>query len=153
MENNYYWRLKWLAKGVDPLEAVNELRRLQELYAQLTPEIIVDESEDPDSVLHPIFEWNNDKAAYNYRIQQARILLNNVKLSVITDGESREVSVYEVTSLRDGYKNIETFSNKDIEFVKGNIIYSLNVLKKKLKLYREFDKVLEYINKAIEVIN
>ena len=152
MEPDYYWRMKGLAKGVNPSDAVNELRRLQDLYGSLNPEIIVENSKNPESVLYPIFEWDNKKAAYNYRLQQARILLNNIKLSVITDGETKEISVYEVTSLKEGYKNIESFDESDIEFVKNGILYSLNILKGKLKLYKEFEKVLYYIQQAIEII-
>jgi len=153
MESNYNWKMKGLAKGVDPSIAAEELQRLQNVYGIITPEIIVNESKDPKSVLHPIFEWDNKKAAFNYRIQQARILLNNIRMIIVTDGESKEISVYEVTSYKDGYKSVDSLTSDDIEFVKKGIQRELNYLKGKLILYKEFDKVLYHINKAIEVIN
>jgi hypothetical protein len=153
MEPNYNWKMKGLAKGVNPLVAAEELRRLQSVYGVITPEIIVNESKKSNSPLHSIFEWDNSKAAHNYRIQQARILLNNIQITVLCDGENKEISVYEVTSFKDGYKSIDTFSSEDIDYVKAGILQQLNFLKGKLKLYKEFDKVLYHINKAIEVIN
>lgn len=153
METNYKWNMKGLAKGVDPSLAANELRRIQNVYGRITPEIIVNESEDPQSLLHPIFEWDNKKAAFNYRLQQARVLLNNIKIAVITDGESKEISVFEVTSLQEGYKSIDTFSPDDIDYIKSMISQQLTYLKDKLKTYKEFDKVRFYIEQAIEVIN
>lgn len=153
MEQIYNWKMKGLAKGVDPSIAAQELQRLQSVYGILTPEIIVNESKSPDSVLHPVFEWDNKKAAFNYRLQQARVLLNNIKINIISDGESKEISVFEVTSLRDGYKSIETFTPDDIEFIKANVVQQLNYLKGKLKLYKEFDQARYHIERAIEVIN
>jgi hypothetical protein len=152
-ESNYNWKMKGLAKKVDPSKAAEELQRLQNVYGIITPEIIVNESENPKAVLHPIFEWDDSKAAFNYRLQQARILLNNIQMTVITDGEPKEISVYEVTSFKDGYKSIDTFTPDDIEYVRNSIAKDLNSMRSKLKLYKEFDKVLFYIEKAIEVIN
>jgi hypothetical protein len=149
---NYNWKLKGLSKGVDPFAAAKELERLQNIHISLSPEIIVKAAQSKRSVLHLLFEWDDTKAAYNYRIQQARTLLNNIQVTVVTDGESRRIDVYEVTSFKDSYKAIDTFTNEDIEYVKAGIISDLNYLKTKLKLYKEFDKVLYFIEQAIEVI-
>jgi len=150
---NYNWKLKGLAKKVDPSIAVNELQRIQSVYGAITPEIIVNEAKNPKSVLHPIFEWDDSRAAVNYRLQQARILLNNIQVTILSDGEAKEISVFEVISHKEGYKSIDTFTADDIEYVKSGILQQLSFLKSKLKLYKEFDKVLFYINKAIEVID
>lgn len=148
----YYWKMKGLAKGVDPSIAAEELKRLQNLHGTVTPELIVREAEKKRSPLHNIFEWDDEKAAYNHRLQQARILLNNIQVTIITDGKSREISVYEITTRKEGYKSIDTFTPDDIEFVRNGILQDLISLKGKLKLYNEFDKVLVYIEQAIEVI-
>jgi hypothetical protein len=151
-ELTYTWKMPGLAKKVDPGEAANELHRLQDIYGRLTPEIIVKESENKDALLHNIFEWDNSKAAYNYRIQQARILLNNIKVTIISDGEPKEIDVYEVTSISERYKSIDTFTDEDVEYVKAGILKSLKQLKDKLKTYKEFDKVVFYIDQAINEV-
>ena len=149
---NYHWKLKVLAKGVDPSIAAEELQRIQELYGKISPEIIVSEASNPGSVLHPFFEWDNTKAAFNYRLQQARILLNNIHLTVISDGEAKEVAVFEVISIRDGYKSVDILTPDNISFIKAGILKQLEYLKAKLKLYKEFAEVMELINQAIEKI-
>ena len=146
----FTWKMKGLAKRVDPSIAGQELQRIQNFYGSITPEILVNEAKKRKSPLHPIFEWDDTKAAEGYRLQQARILLNNIRVTVVTDGESRDISVYEVTTVSEGYKAIDTFTSDDIEFVKIGIERDLFYLKKKLKLYKEFDKVLSYIEQAIE---
>lgn len=148
----YNWKMKGLAKRVDPSIAAEELKRIQDIYGSITPEILVKEAKKRNSPLHKIFEWNDSKAAENYRLQQARILLNNIQVSIITDNEVKNISVYEVTSVKEGYKSIDTFSPDDIEYVRITIERDLFFLKKKLSLYKQFDKVLECINQAIEAL-
>ena len=52
----------------------------------------------------------------------------------------------------DGYKSVDTFTNEDGDFVRASILRQLNTMESKLKTYKEFDKVLFYIDKAIEVV-
>ena len=100
-----------------------------------------------------MFEWEDERAGYLWRIQQARVLLNNIQVRVITDGEPKEIAVYEVTTKDEGYKNIDTFTIDDIEYVRASTLQQLTHLKGKLKVYKEFDKVVVHLDKAIEVIH
>jgi tRNA A37 N6-isopentenylltransferase MiaA len=148
----YKWKLEGLGKGVDVALVVEELTRLQEVNRILTPEVVVRAAENSESVLHKLFEWDENKAAYNWRLQQARTILNNIEVTIITDGEPREIAVFEVTTRSEGYKSVDTFTNEDIDFIRASILRQLNTMKSKLKTYKEFDKVLFYIDKAIEVV-
>jgi len=148
----YKWKLEGLGKGVDVALVVEELTRLQEVNRILTPEVVVRAAENSESVLHKLFEWDDNKAAYNWRLQQARTILNNIEVTIITDGEPREIAVFEVTTRSEGYKSVDTFTNEDVDFVRASILRQLNTMKSKLKTYKEFDKVLFYIDKAIEVV-
>lgn len=148
----YKWKLEGLGKGVDVALVVEELTRLQKVNRILTPEVVVRAAEDNNSILHKLFEWDDNKAAYNWRLQQARTILNNIEVTIITDGEPREIAVFEVTTRSEGYKSVDTFTNEDVDFVRASILRQLNTMKHKLKTYKEFDKVLFYIDKAIEVV-
>lgn len=148
----YKWKIAGLGKGVDVALVVEELTRLQEVNRILTPEVVVRAAEDNNSILHKLFEWDENKAAYNWRLQQARTILNNIEVTIITDGEPREIAVFEVTTRSEGYKSVDTFTNEDVDFVRSSILRQLNTMKSKLKTYKEFDKVLFYIDKAIEVV-
>jgi len=148
----YKWKLEGLGKGVDVALVVEELTRLQKVNRILTPEVVVRAAEDNNSILHKLFEWDDNKAAYNWRLQQARTILNNIEVTIITDGEPREIAVFEVTTRSEGYKSVDTFTNEDVDFIRASILRQLNTMKSKLKTYKEFDKVLFYIDKAIEVV-
>ena len=149
MENKLYsWKLKGLAKGVNPEDALNELNRIQDLHGSITPEIIVSESSNLKAILHNCFEWDNKKAAFNHRLQQARILLNNIQVNVITDGESKQISVFEVTSYKEGYKSIDTLNTDDIEYIKMTTKRQLDILVVKLARYEDFKNTSNLIKVA-----
>lgn len=152
-ENSYNWKLKGLAKGVNPLIAVQEIKRLETLFGTITPEIIVRESRDPKNPLNPIIYASDDrKAAYNHRLQVARILLNNINLVIVHENEHITIDVFEITCHEGGYKSIDTFTSDDVEYIKHNILKEMQYWKKKLQPYKEFDKILNLINQAIEAI-
>lgn len=64
--------------SVNPNDAGRELERIRKKYQQLQPRLVVAESQAEDAVLHPIFEWNDDKAANSFRESQARNLIRSV---------------------------------------------------------------------------
>jgi hypothetical protein len=151
----YQWKQKSLAKGVDPDLAIEELNRIQKKHGSLTPNVVVKESESENAVLHPIFEWNDTKAAHNYRVQQARThVLNNIEVEVIGSGVSEfRIPNYEV--VRDennnrGYKEVSTLSLSEADQVKQQALKSLNYWSEKLKIYSKFSDVLISLNSAID---
>lgn len=147
----YEWKLASFAKGIDPDDAVKELERIESIYGSLTPDNILKESYLEDSILHPLFEWNDNSAAQNYRLQQARNLLNNVTVKIIHNGEPRQISVYEVVNLGEDrcYKHIESLTPTDIEQVKKATIRELNNLKNKLSIYKDFQVTISHLDDAI----
>lgn len=71
-----------------PAQAAGErLDYLNKLHGKLTAEIIVKDATPKDSVLHPVFEWNNRVAAHQYRLEQARHLLRSI---VVVNPESEK---------------------------------------------------------------
>ena len=68
----------------------------------ITPEHIVNESQTPGTDLFELdqefnyFERNNKQAAHQWRIQQARVLVNSISADVLTDsGETVELPLFE----------------------------------------------------------
>lgn len=152
--SKYTWKLKAFAKGIDADTAVQELERIENIYGSLTPENILKESEHDDAILHPLFEWDNGEAAIKYRLQQARTILNNISVSIIHDGQARQISVYEVVNLGEErtYKNVESMSPTDVEQVRKATINELNRIKDKLSFYKNFDTAISHISNAINAI-
>ncbi|MFA6917027.1 MAG: hypothetical protein WC222_11560 [Parachlamydiales bacterium] len=149
---NYKWKLKGLAKKIDPKEAVTELRRIRDKHEKLTPEVIVEESKNINAVLHNYFDWDNKKAAERWRLDQARHLINNVEIEITCNDQTFTVGVFEIVD-DTGYSNIDTFSLSEIDTVRKTVLQDLKYLKKKLDAYTEFRKVGQIISEAIETLN
>jgi hypothetical protein len=58
------------------------LEDIEHEHGALTADIVVQESTPKDAPLHPCFEWNNLKAAHQYRLEQARRLIRSVRLVI-----------------------------------------------------------------------
>lgn len=64
--------------GVDADVAGLELERIHEKHGALKPKAVVDESRPDDAPLHPVFEWNDEIAAEEWRVHTARNLIRSV---------------------------------------------------------------------------
>lgn len=153
--NDYAWKLAGLAKGIDINDAVQELERIESLYGSLTPEIVLDASRPKNALFHTLFEWNDDVAAEHYRLQQARTILNNIEIKVISHGQVRQVGVYEVVKQPVGqqYKNIQSFTPDDIDFIKARTKRELTILKDKLSFYKELSNTTVFLASAIDTLD
>ena len=52
----------------------------------VTAETVVKAARSKSSAMHDIFEWNNTKAAAQYRLEQGRSLLRSVKVTITPSG-------------------------------------------------------------------
>lgn len=153
--NQYTWNLTGLAKGIDPTIAAQELERIENVYGNITAETILQASMPEDAVFHKLFEWNDSAAAFQYRLSQARNIINNIRVTVITDGSPKHVSAYEIikTEQARSYKLITSMASDEIAQVKARTVRELNSVKEKLTVYKKFDQALIHIDAAIEKID
>lgn len=73
-----------MSKRIVTKTAAQELRDLKAKYGTLKPVHVVKRAKAKTSPLHSYFEWDNSKAAYQHRLEQARDLIVSVKI-VFTD--------------------------------------------------------------------
>ena len=163
MEKNYQWKMASFAKKVDPEQAMDEIRKAENLYGKITAETVLQVAKDNKSPLHKLFEWDDSKAAEKYRMAQARTLVNNIEVKIISDGEERSIPVYEIVNIKPGednddlstaegrqYKHINTLTYDEVAQVKEATIRAINSLKFKLSAYRQFDKVVKHLDMAVD---
>lgn len=86
--------------GVTPEAAAGELDRIRTDRGDLTPRAVVDESRPEDAPLHPAFEWDDAKAADEYRLGQARSIIRAV--IEVPEGESPRPVYCHVTTADGG---------------------------------------------------
>lgn len=66
-------------------EAIKRLEEIERRDDTLRPSAIVAEAQDPESPLHEYFEWDDRKAAADWRLNQARELIRKVRLVITTE--------------------------------------------------------------------
>ncbi len=64
---------------------------------KVTPEMVVEDAIKKSSVFHNYFEWDTTRAANQYRIQQARNLINHIVEVVVIEGvQSKQRSFFSI---------------------------------------------------------
>lgn len=74
--------------AIDPQMAGEELDSIRRRHNKLDAENVVLEAANEDCVLHSYFEWNDAKAAHNWRLDQAQYLIRH--LDVVISGDDEE---------------------------------------------------------------
>lgn len=116
-----------------PIKSRVAVAALFDIYKRknvLTPEIVVDEARDKESPLHPVFEWDNKKAANEYRLVQARHLIRIAKVETVINGKPVHTRAF--ISIRKDEKGELSTS----PFAKGESVYvSVDTVLQDEKLY------------------
>jgi hypothetical protein len=97
-----------------PQPVVAEILRLRDEHAgEITERIIVDAAADPASPLHEHFTWDNDLAADGFRMVQARLLVNRVKIHIV-EGETLRIMPAFVSITNDTGKRVRIGSERAV---------------------------------------
>ena len=83
----YQWKTAGLFK-VDPNAAGAEIEACRDENGLIHPSEVVQHASHIGSVLHPCFEWDNQKAATKWREHQARVIVANL-VTVCVSGEPK----------------------------------------------------------------
>jgi len=74
------------------------LTKIYNKHGEVTPPLVVAEASSPSSPIHNRFEWNDEKAAYEHRLAQARQIIRYYPVFVGKDGVEQLVNVTLETS-------------------------------------------------------
>ena len=88
---------QWKIPGIIPTDAQtagNELDRIYQERGELNPAYIVDESRPEYAPLHPCFEWDDERAAEEFRKAQARCIVRNITVVCDTKEEPQNVRAF-----------------------------------------------------------
>jgi len=75
----------------------SRINYLMEKRGFVTPQIVVEDAEKTTSPLHNYFTWNNDEAAVKWRIEQAKMLIRSIVVTVISDDKPEVRQFFSVT--------------------------------------------------------
>ena len=136
------------------------LDNIEQKEGFITPAIIVKKSKAKKSVLHDYFEWDNSAAGTQWRLQQARNLMNHIEVTIISNDKPSETIKF--------LHNIRIVpESKDREYISVSSVvqsadYHSQVIdkalvevkawKKRYKQYSELTKIFDAIKSAEELL-
>lgn len=139
----------------DAQDAGEYIEAIKKRRGGITPQLLVIEANKKRSPLHDCFEWDDSKAAEEYRVVQAREILRFLVIMVEPETEVEEVRYVRAfvappeIEQDDGasYVTIEQVrSNEDLhEAYLRQLKCELDAIKNKIKAYKEFAKVVQAI--------
>jgi hypothetical protein len=131
----YKWRDGARLTGVDPTAAVERLSSIPARMGidegGLSAEIVLEDSRDVSSPLHPAFEWDNEVAAEEYRLEQARHVLASVVVVHVNDegAEQSETARRMFVAVRkDGESQSHLYMPVTVETANARLMQALREL-------------------------
>jgi len=83
------WANGFRSKGVKPDVAWAEIERIRG-GRRIVAAQVVEAARHASSPLHPLFEWDDTKAAHEFRLTQARSLLRCIEVEIVREDDSAE---------------------------------------------------------------
>ena len=118
---------------------------------RLSPKQVVEWARShPNSVLYKRFEWDNSKAAAQYRLWQARELITSVEV-IYPDGEKRQIYVSPIQSRKNGGYEILADVLNDKGKRKSFLTQALDELERVCTRYNELIE-LAGVREAIQLV-
>ena len=153
----YDWKYPWAVPAQVAGEYLSELEKRE---GKLTPELVLNESRDENAVLHPCFEWDDEKAAESYRLWQAGKILRDITVTIVREEHEPKI-VRAYVNVTDQQKHEKgayvslnvAMNNGDYKAqVLKNALYELQTFKNKYADYVELEKVFIAIDELAEKI-
>ena len=115
---------------------------------ELTAEAVVEEASSVDSVLHPLFEWDDDEAARRYRLDQARGLIRRVKITRVIDNEPVRLRAFLPTRDKAGRTGVYA----QTEDVLADPVAGMLVLNEFLRSWRQLKRRYQHLAAFREIV-
>ena len=153
----YDWKYPWAVPAQVAGEYLSELEKRE---GKLTPELVLNESRDENAVLHPCFEWDDEKAAESYRLWQAGKILRDITVTIVREEHEPKI-IRAYVNVTDQQKHEKgayvslnvAMNNGDYKAqVLKNALYELQTFKNKYADYVELEKVFIAIDELAEKI-
>lgn len=139
------WKVKRLFKA-DPEKVDEEIKSIN--GGKATPEEVLDYAENhPESELHKCFEWDDTKAAREYRLHQARKVIM-LLVRVPAEKEKPAIREYQITSQKNTYQPTREFlvNQDEYELLLKRALRELQAFREKYKTLSELEDVFKAID-------
>jgi hypothetical protein len=134
-------------------EILKELNQIAEIDGTLRPEAVVAFAKNPKTELHHCFTWDNTKAAHQWRLHEARMIIR-VSVTIISDDADECRAFVSLKSDRHagiGYRSmISILDDEELrELMLQDALEEMQTFKEKYKDLKELCEVFDAMDKII----
>ena len=139
--------------------AGEELERIESRDGEITPRAVVEEARPEGSKLHNVFEWDDEKAAEQYRLTQASTLIR----CIVVKPEEKEIKepvrmFVNCNPTDDGQKRSGSYINFRSAFedpesravILSNAMHEMKMFRAKYYKLKELSEVFKAIDSVLE---
>lgn len=132
--------------------AAEEIQRLASEHDQrLDAETVLAEAENPASPLHAEFEWDDTEAARQHRLQQARCLMNAIRVTFETP-KKQDITISVMTAVSKPGGSSRSCDYTPLHFAMGDEDLRAEVLKTALRELAAFKRKYVELSELAQVI-
>lgn len=135
-------------------QVAGEMCTKMEADGTLTAQNLVDVNRPEDAPLHGAFEWNDTQAAENWRVHQARHIINSIVL-VTEDTEAEPVRYFfKVEPAEANYESLPVIVRNEDKYASllKTALRELSAFQKKYRQIKELSAVFEAIDNLEEAV-
>ena len=149
----YTYRAGYRPALKDPQAVGDKLQELRDKHKGLTASIVIEDAKNKNSVLHGAFEWNDSKAAHEWRLHSARHLMRAVVTKELdSSGEIRYQPAFVFVKTEEGprYESLARVLDDDemrIQVI-NRALKEFEQWQKRYEEYEEFLSVFESFDKT-----
>jgi hypothetical protein len=123
-----------------------------EIYYNLperTPEKLLAAAKEKKSPIHSLFNWDDKTAAHEYRLVQARCMVNSLNVEIVSiEGKNDRVQAFIHSSDRGSHVAVFEASNQELDDAEQKCIREMNTFKHRWKSLQLARNVISAINEA-----
>ena len=149
----YTYRAGYRPALKDPQAVGDKLQELRDKHKGLTASIVIEDAKNKKSVLHGAFEWNDSKAAHEWRLHSARHLMRAVVTKELdSSGEIRYQPAFVFVKTEEGprYESLAKVLDDDelrLQVI-NRALKEFEQCQKRYEEYEEFLSVFESFDKT-----
>ena len=149
----YTYRAGYRPALKDPQAVGDKLQELRDKHKGLTASIVIEDAKNKKSVLHGAFEWNDSKAAHEWRLHSARHLMRAVITKELdSSGEIRYQPAFVFVKTEEGprYESLARVLDDDemrLQVI-NRALKEFEQWQKRYEEYEEFLSVFESFDKT-----
>tara|TARA_R100000789_G_scaffold77259_1_gene72537 strand:+ start:80 stop:580 length:501 start_codon:yes stop_codon:yes gene_type:complete len=149
----YKYRAGYRPALKDPQAVGDKLQELRDKHKGLTASIVIEDAKNKNSVLHGAFEWNDSKAAHEWRLHSARNLMRAVVTKELdSSGEIRYQPAFVFVKTEEGprYESLARVLDDDemrLQVI-NRALKEFEQWQKRYEEYEEFLSVFESFDKT-----